>query len=104
MPENIQATLLELTAITVMDAIPDEASEINICGGGAYNGALLNRLTELAKNRVVQSTSAYGVPPNQIETTAFAWMARRTLLGKTANLSSVTGAVGDRILGGIYLP
>jgi len=37
-----------------------------------------------------------------MEAMGFAWLAQRTLQGLTGNLPAVTGAKGERILGGIY--
>lgn len=104
-PADVQATLLELTARSVTDAIvqhaPD-AGEILACGGGVHNGALLRRLTELLAPRMVRSTSHYGIDPDFVEATAFAWLARQRLLGLPGNLPAVTGARGPRVLGAVY--
>jgi anhydro-N-acetylmuramic acid kinase len=50
---------------------------------------------------VTQSTQ-WGLPPLQVEATAFAWLARQTMLRKTGSVQRVTGAKGARILGAIY--
>lgn len=103
--ENIQATLVALTARTIADAIrayAEGAEEVLICGGGANNATLMKYLaTELAP-RKVRSTVDEGVPVEQVEALAFAWLAREALAGRPANLPSVTGAKGRRILGAIY--
>jgi len=102
---DIQATLTELTAKSVADAIKDHSlfePEIYICGGGSHNKHLLDRLS-FHLNSHVQSTEALGLHPNWVEACAFAWLAYRTLNHKTGNLAAVTGAKGERILGGIYL-
>ena len=102
---DVQATLLELTAQSVADAItryaPD-ADEILVCGGGIHNTALLQRLQELLAPRPVASTDRYGVDPDFLEATAFAWLARQRVLGRPGNLPTVTGARGLRVLGGLY--
>ncbi|CAM1000362.1 anhydro-N-acetylmuramic acid kinase [Rhodanobacter sp. Root179] len=104
-PADVQATLLELTARSVAAAITQHASdarEVLACGGGVHNGALMRRLTELLAPRALLSTSRYGVDPDFLEATAFAWLARQRLLGLPGNLPSVTGARGPRVLGAIY--
>lgn len=104
-PADVQATLLELTARSVVTAITQQAptaEEILICGGGVHNGALMRRLGELLAPRIVLSTSRYGVDPDFLEATAFAWLARQRLLGLPGNLPAVTGARGPRVLGAIY--
>lgn len=104
-PQDVQATLLELSARSLLEAIeanaPD-ATRVLICGGGAYNTALMRRLSGLAKGRQVASTADYGVEPAWVEAVAFAWLARQTLLGLPGNLPAVTGAKGLRLLGAIY--
>lgn len=104
-PVDVQATLTELTARSVAEAIQREhvaRGRLLVCGGGAYNGFLLARLAALLPDMVVESTLAHGLPPTWVEATAFAWLAQRTLAGRPGNLPAVTGARGPRILGGIY--
>ena len=78
------------------------ATEVLVCGGGARNATLMNELTETLAPRRVETTAAHGVPIDQIEALAFAWLARETLSGRPGNLASVTGAKGPRVLGAIY--
>ncbi|WP_108470294.1 anhydro-N-acetylmuramic acid kinase [Rhodanobacter thiooxydans] len=104
-PADMQATLLELTARSVAAAITrhaPEADEVLACGGGVHNGALMRRLGELLAPRVLLGTSRYGIDPDFLEATAFAWLARQRLLGLPGNLPAVTGARGPRVLGAIY--
>ena len=104
-PADVQATLLELTARSVATAIAQSApaaEEVLACGGGVHNGALMRRLGELLAPSVLLSTSRYGIDPDFLEATAFAWLARQRLLGLPGNLPTVTGARGPRVLGAIY--
>lgn len=103
-PEDVQATLLALTARTLADAVRrycGPALELLVCGGGAYNAALLKALTNELPNMTVDTTARYDLDPSHIEAAAFAWLAQRTLDGLPGNLSAVTGAAGPRILGNI---
>jgi anhydro-N-acetylmuramic acid kinase len=103
-PQDVQATLLELTAQTCVDALrrylPTPAEWV-VCGGGALNTALMQRLAQLAPCPVV-SSAAKGLHPCHVEAAAFAWLAQRTLSGQSGNAPSVTGARGERVLGAIY--
>lgn len=102
---NVQATLVELTARSIIDAIHKNLScgEILICGGGVHNQYLMSRLHALAQpDFTVDSTQKYGVDPDWMEAMAFAWLARQTLNRLSGNLPSVTGAKRSAILGGIY--
>ncbi|EJL09561.1 anhydro-N-acetylmuramic acid kinase [Pseudomonas chlororaphis] len=104
-PENVQATLLELTALTIVESLQaaqTDTQELLVCGGGAHNSALMNRLSSLLPNTAVSSTATHGVDPDWVEAMAFAWLAHCCLEGIAANRPSVTGARGLRILGAIY--
>ncbi len=104
-PADVQATLLELTAATVADALrltqPD-TTRILVCGGGVHNRALMERLAGRLPGTQVESTAAHGLDPDYVEAMGFAWLARETLDGRAGNLPSVTGARGARILGAIH--
>lgn len=104
-PQVVQATLLELTARTVCDALRracPPAARVIVCGGGARNEALLSRLAALLAPIPVETSALHGVGVDQAEACAFAWLARCTLDGTPGNLPTVTGAAGPRILGAIY--
>jgi anhydro-N-acetylmuramic acid kinase len=102
---DVQATLLELTARSVANAIVQhagDATDVLICGGGLHNRVLIERLHALLQPRAVRSTAEYGVDPDYLEAMAFAWLARQRLLGLPGNLPAVTGASGWRVLGAVY--
>jgi anhydro-N-acetylmuramic acid kinase len=102
---DVQRTLTVLTAKTISVAIANHcagASEILVCGGGARNTTLMRDIEQRLAPRLVQSTAALGMPVDQVEALAFAWLAREALAGRPGNLASVTGARGPRVLGAIY--
>ena len=104
-PEDVQATLAELTARTVAADLQRHgmgATELLVCGGGAFNTHLIGRLQALLPGLRVLSSAERGVPPQQVEACGFAWLARQTLLGLPGTLPKATGARGARVLGGIY--
>jgi anhydro-N-acetylmuramic acid kinase len=103
--EAIQATLLELSAQTIAQAIITESAnntEVYLCGGGARNDTLVSRITTLLAPRPVMKTDQLGVPGDWVEAMAFAWLAHRCLSAEPGNEPAVTGAQAPRILGGIY--
>ncbi|MFJ7882304.1 anhydro-N-acetylmuramic acid kinase [Pseudomonas sp. NPDC096917] len=103
--EDVQATLLELTAQTIvrsLQAAQPSTRELLVCGGGAHNGQLMTRLAQLLGQTQVSSTQAKGVDPDWVEAMAFAWLAHCCLENIPANRPSVTGARGLRVLGAIY--
>ena len=102
---DVQATLLELTCRTIALAIRQHcagAAAIYLCGGGAHNQTLRNRLAALLPGSSMQTTDALGVDGDYLEATAFAWLAQQALHGKPANLPLVTGARHPCILGAVY--
>jgi anhydro-N-acetylmuramic acid kinase len=104
-PQDVQATLAELSARSIADAVArhcPQAEEIYICGGGAHNLCLLDRLGRNLPACRITTTAALGTDPDWVEAIAFAWLARQTLEGKCGNLPEVTGARGPRVLGAIY--
>jgi anhydro-N-acetylmuramic acid kinase len=109
-PADVQATLTELTGVTVAREIERHASAckaVYVCGGGARNPEVLRAIERaLATSSIgaipVKSTDALGVPPNHVEALAFAWLAMRCIERTPGNLPAVTGAAGERVLGAIY--
>lgn len=104
-PEDVQATLAELTARSASDALnrflPD-IERLVLCGGGALNDHLRRRLEALHPGITVQTTAEAGLPVDQVEAAAFAWLARAFVLRKPGNRPEVTGAAGLRILGSLH--
>jgi anhydro-N-acetylmuramic acid kinase len=100
--EDIQATLSELTAITIAENLNRiQAKYIWACGGGAKNRHLMDRLQMLCPTTIL-STDAVGIPIDWIEACAFAWFAYQTQHHIPSNIPTVTGASEAAILGAIY--
>ena len=102
---DVQATLTEFTASTIatcLNSYGKSSKQLIVCGGGALNGYLMQRLQALLPGVQVQSSAAHNLPPLQVEAAAFAWLARQTVRGLPGNLASVTGARGERVLGAVY--
>lgn len=105
-PVDILRTLAELTAVSLIEQIqrldPRAQAELYICGGGWQNTFLIERIAALAAPRQLASTEKLGIPPQDVEAAAFAWLAWRHCHHKSGNLPSATGAAGERVLGGFY--
>jgi len=103
---DIQATLAELTASAcaadVLRHGRGEVRELVVCGGGALNTHLMARLAARLPGVEVVSSAERGLPPQQVEAAAFAWLAHAAVRRQPGNLASVTGARGARVLGAIY--
>lgn len=105
LPEDVQATLVELTACGIVDAIATyctNAQEIYLCGGGARNATLVGRLKARLPKAAWHLTDELGLATDCVEAFAFAWLAQQTLTHRAGNRPEVTGAKGLRILGAIY--
>ncbi len=102
--ENLQATLAELTARSIHDSLAEFAPQrMLICGGGAHNQDLLERLKQNS-GVPVESTANAGLDPDWVEAAAFAWLAWARLEEKPGNAPVVTGASREAILGQVTLP
>ena len=104
-PQDVQNTLTELTAKVCADCVASYAKKskvLIVCGGGAFNQHLMQRLQLLLPGVKISNSDHFGLPPLQVEAAAFGWLARQTVHRLPGNLPSATGAVGPRILGAIY--
>ena len=104
-PKDVQSTLTELTASVAASSLRQsmpECTTLIVCGGGALNTYLMERLQTAMQTCQVASSDSFGLPPLQVEALAFAWLARKTFAGSVGNLPCVTGAAGQRILGATY--
>ena len=108
--EDVQATLLHLTAHSALEALACHAPQTQkliVCGGGARNNALMNlfrvKSQHFFKSPVEITTSdSSGIDPQLVEGLAFAWLAWAHKEKRPANLPAVTGARGPRVLGACY--
>ncbi len=103
--EDVQATLVELTARSIAQALTDylpQIDELYVCGGGTHNNHLMTALRASLGTTPLHTTAALGLEPDWVEAAAFAWLAHQTLEGNAGNVPTVTGARHAVILGGIY--
>jgi anhydro-N-acetylmuramic acid kinase len=103
-PVNIQATLLEFTAQSICQGLGQQflGQEFFVCGGGAHNKALMQRLGELVAPATIATTQSLGIAPDWVEACGFAWLAHQRLQRQPGNHPQVTGAQSLQILGGVY--
>jgi len=99
-PEDIQRTLLELTAISITNEVLRFNRDIVLlCGGGSKNSFLAERIKALMPNvEVAIATNA-----DMIEAMTFAWLAYKRVHKEVVNLKDVTGASENAVLGGLYV-
>jgi len=95
---DLSATMTELTAVSISSEINRlerggrPVDRIIVCGGGAKNGRLKNRLTQLCAPAPVTSSDKEGIAPMLVETALMAILAYYARQGTTLELSAVTGS------------
>lgn len=107
--EDLAATLAELTASSIVDALAVSmpcARKLIVCGGGALNPYLMNRIARMASERIpgIQTSSSgdFDIDPMSVEGAAFAWLAWAFINRIPGNSPAATKAAGPRILGALY--
>lgn len=102
-PQDVQATLLELTAQTISQAIKSHSlmpqTDVIVCGGGAFNSVLLTRLQSLLPSYTVTDSHSLNIHPQHVEGAAFAWLAYAHIHKIAGNVPQVTGASRPAVLG-----
>ena len=105
-PAVVQATIAAFTARSIWRGIelwlPD-VKKIFLCGGGAHNLTIADNL-RAESGLEISSTGQLGIPPDQVEAIAFAWLAQRRMKNLPANIPSVTGAKEAVMLGSVIDP
>ncbi len=104
LPEDVQATLVELTAVLISEAVNVVSSTVQtyICGGGSHNKYLIERINFHLKNPL-KFTGEIGFDGDFMEAAAFAWLAMLRLNKLPCKLKEVTGAKRNAVLGGLFL-
>ena len=103
-PEDIQATLVQLTISSIIQAISSyNLQRLLVCGGGVHNPLLMKGLSQQLPGCIVESTSTQGIDPDWVEAVTFAWLAKQRLEQQPSNLPTVTGARQAVVLGSIYI-
>lgn len=102
--QDVQHTLLLLTAITIADQIKllSDVDSIYVCGGGAHNKFLMQEIAKLLPNIKLATTEALGINADAVEALAFAWLAYAYDNNLPGNVPAVTGASRKAILGGLF--
>jgi anhydro-N-acetylmuramic acid kinase len=102
---DVQATLAELTVVSVAESIrPYVPADLLVCGGGVHNTDLLSRLRAALPGIAVRSTADLGLDPDWIEAVLFAWLARERLAERPLDTRNITGAKLPVLLGLIAKP
>jgi len=103
---DVQATLAELTALSVANSLQSSGmpARLLVCGGGVHNAFLIRRLAATLPDVIVETTGRYGADPDWVEGLLFAWLARERLNEREQNTPPITGAGNPVMLGDIHQP
>lgn len=103
-PIDVQSTLAELTASSVVESLEGAAlpDRLLVCGGGTHNHHLMRRLAAALPDVIVESTKRYGVDPDWVEGLLFAWLAHERLNESKQDTPAITGADRPVLLGDIH--
>ena len=101
-PQDVQATLVALTAHSIVSSMPSIPDRVLVCGGGALNPELMSAIAQLVPRTPVVTTGEAGLPPMQVEAAAFAWLAWAWVHRVPGNWPAATGAKGPRVLGALF--
>lgn len=100
--QDLMATLLELTARTVADAVAQHRPERLVsAGGGCRNGVLMARIEELLPGLTSTDVTEFGVAADDKEAVAFALIGWLSAHGLPATVPSATGADHASVLGAL---
>lgn len=104
---DVQSTLLHFTTKTISNEIKSlilKPSLIFCCGGGCKNKFLMECLKNENPDINIKTSEVLNIHPDWVEAASFAWLAKQTLLKKEINISHITGAKKNSILGAIFQP
>ena len=103
-PEDVQATLVQFTARSIINALPDAGAcrELIVCGGGAHNQTLLDAMSRLLPHGRISTTAEHGYAADHIEGLLFAWLAQQRMQQTLIDTRSITGATQPLLLGNLF--
>lgn len=97
--EDVQRTLVELTATTISNEVLKFHRDMALlCGGGAKNSFLVERIRAMMPN-VEVLIAQHG---DMLEAMMIAWLAYKRLHKEPVDLKDITGTRVNAILGGLY--
>lgn len=100
---DVQATLNQLTATLVHQALPEEVDILVVCGGGVHNTHLMDALDNTVDPLVVIS-DAFAIDPDFVEAACFGWLGLQCVDGQPLATTLITGSAAPGVLGSIIQP
>lgn len=108
-PVDVQATLVELSARTIAQALAlalaaPRTARVIACGGGVHNDYLMERLAVAIAPAALQTTADFGIAPDYLEALLFAWLARERMADQPVDTRPITGASRPVLAGVPFMP
>ncbi|WP_373072561.1 anhydro-N-acetylmuramic acid kinase [Sulfurimonas sp.] len=101
--EDVQRTLLEFSVSIIAKEVKKyKIKQLYICGGGAKNEYLVELISQKLDGIDVKTSDKLGVDSNFVEAMAFAYFAYKRVQKKPLELSRITGAKHNGVLGALY--
>jgi anhydro-N-acetylmuramic acid kinase len=100
---DVQATLNQLTATLVHQALPEEVDILVVCGGGVHNTHLMDALDDTVDPLVVTS-DAFAIDPDFVEAACFGWLGLQCVDYQPLATTLITGSAVPGVLGSISHP
>jgi len=105
-PEDIMATLSELTVMSIVfgiKSLPQKPKKIYIMGGGVHNTNLINCIQNSFPNNYVNTIDDIGLSGDMIEAELMAFLAVRKLYNFSSTFPETTGVLKPTCLGELFL-
>lgn len=102
-PADVQATLNQLTAVLVKQALPEDTDILIVSGGGVHNVHLMQAIDE-AVDPLVTTSEIFSIDPDYVEAACFGWLGLQCLDHAILPTTTVTGSLKPGILGSIVMP
>ena len=100
---DVQTTLIEFTITPIVQALKNyRLNRLIVCGGGAKNGFLMDKLSEKLDDVDVRKSDSFGINSDFLEAIAFAWLAYKRVNHQSIDLRPITGVKQPSILGAIH--
>ena len=100
---DVQTTLVEFTIVPIIDALKNyKINRLIVCGGGAHNSFLMDRLSLKLESIEVIKSDDIGIDSTFLEAIAFAWLAYKRVNHQSIDLQTITGSSKPSILGAIH--
>ena len=102
-PADVQATLNQMTAVLVNQALPYDTDILVVSGGGIHNLHLMQVIDEVVQP-LVTTSEIFSIDPDYVEAACFGWLGLQCLDHHILPTTPLTGSLRPGVLGSIVRP